>query len=121
MPMEIIMSRSRLIVPLLMVVGLWCALGQAWAGEPPGELILRYAQGEADFPVDAFGNFNLPDKYSGLKELPEREDRKRRAGRTVACPGGLGKERPRIFQQIKVRMRPPAATGHLRVQAGGTS
>lgn len=45
MPMEIIMSRSRLIVPLLMVVGLWCALGQAWAGEPPGEPILRIETG----------------------------------------------------------------------------
>lgn len=43
--MEIIMSRSRLIVPLLMVVGLWCALGQAWAGEPPGEPILRIETG----------------------------------------------------------------------------
>lgn len=45
MPMEIIVRRMSLLVALLMVVSLWCAAGQAWAGEPPSEPILRIETG----------------------------------------------------------------------------
>ncbi len=45
MPMGIIVRRMSLLVALSMVAGLLCVGGQAWAGEPPGEPILRIETG----------------------------------------------------------------------------
>ena len=53
--MEITMSRSRLIVLLFMVVGLWCAGGQAWAGEPLGKPLLRIETGMHHAEVGCIG------------------------------------------------------------------
>ncbi len=43
--MESIMSRSRLLALLLMALGLWYAGVRAWAGEPPGEPLIRIETG----------------------------------------------------------------------------
>jgi len=53
--MESTMSRSRLLLLLLMVVGLWCAGGQAWAGEPPSEPLIRIETGMHQAMINRIG------------------------------------------------------------------
>jgi hypothetical protein len=43
--MRMKVMRSRWVLGLLAAVALWCGGGQAWAGEPPSDPILRVETG----------------------------------------------------------------------------